>query len=128
MNRKSRVVRIFLAILFCTIAGRAIAKIDINSGNFLLPYCKAAISEKRAEDLKAWDAAAVGRCEGLIEALRWVGSSIEGSNRFCPPEPSPIGQSLRVVILYMEQHPEQLHLDFKELALRALKQAWPCPK
>jgi hypothetical protein len=55
------------------------------------------------------------------------GSSIEGSDRFCPPRVPP-QQAQRVVVLYMEQHPEQLHLDFKVLALRALQQAWPCPK
>ena len=107
-------------ILFCMIAERAIAQVDIDSGNYMLPYCKASI----AGDLNVW----VGRCAGVIEALIWIVSSIEGSDRFCPPRPLPPKQAVRVVVPYMEQHPDQLHLDIKVLALRALQQAWPCPK
>ena len=120
-----RAIRILLAILFCTIAERAVAQMDTDSGYFMLPNCKAAmVGSIAGERLNVW----AGRCAGVIESLTWTGSSIEGSNRFCPPQPVPTEQALRVVILYMEQHPKQLHLDLKVLALRALQQAWPCPK
>ena len=119
-----RVMRIFLAILFCTIAGRAIAQMDFDSGNFMLPPCKAAIEGPSAGPrLNVW----AGQCAGVIDGLKWIGSSIEGSDKFCPPRVPP-EQAQRVVVRFMEQHPEQLHLDFKVLALRALQQAWPCPK
>jgi hypothetical protein len=43
MNRKSRVVRIYLPILFCMIAVRAIAQV-----NFELPPPKGAIKGRRS--------------------------------------------------------------------------------
>jgi hypothetical protein len=120
-------MRIFLAILFCTIVAERVpsAQMDYDSGNFMLPHCKAALEGASAGPrLNVW----AGQCAGVINGLRWIGSSIEGGDKFCPPQRVPPAQEQRVVILYMEQHPEQLHLDFKVLALRALQQAWPCPK
>ena len=107
-----------LAILLCTSAERAVAQIDFGSGNFMLPHCKAAIA---STGLSVF----TGQCGGVIDALIFMGSSIEGSGRFCPP-PIPPVQGVRVVVFYMERHPELLHLDFKVLALRALQEAWPC--
>ena len=111
-------MRFLLAILLSTFAEHATAQIDIDSANFMLPHCKAAIARK---ELSVF----AGQCGGVIDALIFMGSSIEGSGRFCPP-PIPPVQGLRVVVLYMERHPELLHLDFKVLALRALQEAWPC--
>ena len=66
-----RVMRIFLAILFCTIAGRAIAQMDFDSGNFMLPPCKAAIEGPSAGPrLNVW----AGQCAGVIDGLKWIGS------------------------------------------------------
>ena len=85
----------------------------------MLPPCKAAVAGKP----DVW----AGECGGVIDALIWIAPALEESNRFCPPL-MPSQQSQRVVVLYMERHPEQLHRDFKALALRALQEAWPCPK
>jgi hypothetical protein len=111
-------MRILLAILLLLVAERAAAQIDFGSGNHMLPHCKAAIARN---DLTVFS----GQCGGVIDALIFTGSSIEGSGRFCPP-PIPPVQGLRVVVLYLERHPALLHLDFKVLALRALQEAWPC--
>jgi hypothetical protein len=37
-------------------------------------------------------------------------------------------QAQRVVIRWLEMHPEKLHLDFRELAMEALVNTWPCRK
>jgi hypothetical protein len=75
-----------------------------------------------------WQAAkCVGReCAGIVATLLWLGSSL--------PEPisRPRGvsgeQGWRVVVRYLESHPQELHRDFKELAAEALIDAWPCKK
>jgi hypothetical protein len=68
MNRKACAMRIFLAILFCMIAERAIAQANFEQG-----------------PLKDW----VGECAGVIANLISNGPSVEGSGRFCPPVVPP---------------------------------------
>ena len=114
MNRKSRVMRmIFLAIMFCMIAERAIAQ---------------TISDSELPPL-------LRQCAGVIGDLISIGPSIEGSGRFCPPVVPPrqtLMAGLMVLGLYLQRHPEQSHLDShldcKVVALRALQEAWPCPE
>jgi len=62
MNRKSRLVRIYLATLFCMIAERAIAQV-----NFELPPLEGAIRIARPPDppLKVW----VGQCAGAAPSV-----------------------------------------------------------
>jgi Rap1a immunity proteins len=45
---------------------------------------------------------------------------------FCIPDEVTRGQVVRVVIKYIDQHPEQTHELFGFLAYDALKEAWPC--
>jgi hypothetical protein len=89
------------------------------TGTFMLPHCKAA-SERPNPGV--WG----GHCAGIIEALGWIGSS---AGRLCLPAGGITGaQAQRVVVRWLEMHPEKLHLDFKELAMEALVDVWPCRK
>ena len=76
MLSEERVIRIFP---ICAMARSAIVQNrmarDTDSGNFMLPNCKAAmVGSIAGERLNVW----AGRCVGVIEALTWTGSSIEG--------------------------------------------------
>ena len=63
---------------------------DFDSGNFMLPHCKAAFEGASAGPrLNVW----AGQCAGVIDGLKWIGSSIEGSDTFFPPRVPP-GQAL----------------------------------
>ena len=46
----------------------------------------------------------------------------------CLPERYSMGQAVRIVVTYMEKHPDQMHEQFAYLALLALRDAWPCKK
>jgi hypothetical protein len=52
--------------------------------------------------------------------------------RSCPSDIAPAGeihgQSIRVVVKYIDDRPERQHEDFMALALEALRAAWPCKK
>jgi Rap1a immunity proteins len=37
-----------------------------------------------------------------------------------------MGQAVKAVVAYIDQHPERLHERFEVLALEAMQQAWPC--
>jgi hypothetical protein len=36
------------------------------------------------------------------------------------------GQAVRAVAAYLDRNPAELHCPFEELALKALREAWPC--
>jgi hypothetical protein len=42
------------------------------------------------------------------------------------PDKVTINQASRVVIAYIEARPARMHEPFNELALEALRDAWPC--
>jgi Rap1a immunity proteins len=45
---------------------------------------------------------------------------------FCPPQKATNEQFIRVVVAYIDKHPEMTHEPFESLALVALAEAWPC--
>jgi hypothetical protein len=47
---------------------------------------------------------------------------------YCSPEGTNVGQAIRVIVAYSDQQPAQIHMQFRDLALRALHAAWPCKK
>ncbi len=94
---------------------------DFDSGNYMFPRCKALVEGK---PLQVWE----GQCGGVVDTLVWVGSSLPRGGRFCPPRGIPPEQAHRVVVRWLETHPEKLHLRFLGLAVQALMEAWPCPK
>jgi hypothetical protein len=108
-------------LLIFTSAGPVLAEQNFDSGNYMLPHCKALVDGR---SLSVWE----GHCGGLIDGLVWVGSSLPGGGRFCPPAGAPPEQAHRVVVGYLDRHPEKLHQGFKGLAFEALKEAWPCSK
>jgi hypothetical protein len=96
------------------------AEKNVSNGNFMLPYCEHYISNNYPYGV--WE----GECGGIVSALMYFGSSLEPSYKFCPPREANNGQAGRVVVNYMKQHPELLHLNFQGLAATALRTAWPC--
>ncbi len=108
-----------LAILLCLLAGRVAAQsADTTSGNFMLPHCETS----NLKDPLYW------YCQGMLAGMGLFGPSLPEDMRFCPPEKVTNKQARRVVIKFLNAHPESLHQDFKELAHRALREAWPCSK
>ena len=45
---------------------------------------------------------------------------------FCVPNDVTLGQRVAVVVKYIDEHPEDMHLEFFLLASEALRAAWPC--
>jgi hypothetical protein len=48
--------------------------------------------------------------------------------RFCSPDGATFLQAERVVVRYLEIHPEKLQMNFQRLATAALREAWPCSR
>jgi hypothetical protein len=47
---------------------------------------------------------------------------------FCFPDAIDTGQIMRIVLKYIREHPEEAHERTAVLLVRALRQAYPCPK
>jgi hypothetical protein len=93
---------------------------DTSSGNFMLPHCIQLMENKNRSYF------AQGFCAGTVSAIGWLGGELPPEKRFCHPDGVTRDQSARVVVKYLQSHPESLHLDFRDLAIAAFRRAWPC--
>jgi hypothetical protein len=70
----------------------------------------------------------VAKGERRIAAARKESAHPALSSSVCAPDGVTIGQTVRVVVKYLHDHPERLHESRLALTLDSLKAAFPCPK
>ena len=92
----------------------------IANGNGLLNYWCSSTKSHR-------DAVCLGFIAGVIHAINSNSQFQKTSNKYCGPN-VPIIQSKAIVVKYLNDHPEKLHLDSYFLILDAIQKAFPCPK
>lgn len=66
------------------------------------------------------DAFQQGQCAGLLKGLYYLSSGA------CIPSTVTVGVMAGTVVRYIDDRPSRLDEDFRELALEALRHAWPC--
>jgi hypothetical protein len=102
------------------------------NGHDLLRQCTQAVnaigSDAQPDTVNYMDA---GQCMGLIDGFAGAAAFYEsksGSPRaICfPPDGMTIGQSVRMVRQYLEDHPEQLHESATVLIFGAFLANYPC--
>jgi hypothetical protein len=116
----------FISIFVATILFSNFAWAD---GNDLLKQCSLVRIE--IKDLKVEDYSNIGKCLGLMQGVTNTNSYYQfiakQNTLFCTPEYGlKNGQAARVVVKYLEEHPEKLHLDDVLLTMLALREAFPC--
>lgn len=124
MQHRLRVVKAgwFALVVGMALPSLAQAQVSlINSGTTLLAYC----TESAKADLDTgvsvnWYQA--GFCSGYVNGV-W-----NTSDKFCDPKGITLGQVVRVVLKYLNDHPERLHEHEAELVVDALRAAWPCKR
>jgi len=107
--------------------GAASAVVFADATN-LLPKCKAYVevgSDRSARD--PVEALRTDICVGEISGLVRVGRLLPRHINSCKPPGVTRDQATRVVVAYIEAHPQRMNDDFTELALEAMHDAWPCP-
>ena len=62
----------------------------------------------------------VGFCLGIVKGVT------DTSTKVCPPKEVNVGQNVRVVLKYSQDHPEELHVNQSPLIEKALSKAFPC--
>ena len=93
------------------------------SGDELLPSCRLAI---RAERPSGADLVKATYCLGVVATLIAIGPMLESDYRFCFPKGGNTEQAVQVVVALLEMKPAVLQLDFRVLAVNAMKESWPC--
>ncbi len=105
------------AVLSCTAAHGQ----DTESGNYYLKHCKGVLAETSPNPYLS------GTCMGVVQAVTFWGSELPDFQSCKPPAVTRI-QSVRVLVRYLETHPDVLHENFQMLAAKAFREAWPCKK
>jgi len=112
-------VFVFAALAVCTPK-------DATRGEWLLTSCQLAV--KATEDstpinkIAPLESFQVGYCDGLIHGIVGV------SPRVCAGKYVTQQQAIRVVLKYLQDHPEELDQKGTTLAEKALAKAFPCSK
>jgi hypothetical protein len=102
-------------------------------GNQLIGYCKLAL-ESEGKRVSMQQKAGVDICLAMVQTVFDTISeferivTIEKPNVFsCVPDSVALNQKIRVVYIYLKEHPEKLHLNGAPLIMAALAEAYPCP-
>jgi Rap1a immunity proteins len=109
----------FLLLSLFAIPARA--QSSTSDGNYLLESCRISLQHVDSSALGSHlDAFRDGTCVGLVSGVASV------SPKVCASEGVTLGQSVRVVYKYLQDHPEKLNLRDAQLIEEALSRAFPC--
>jgi hypothetical protein len=107
------------------------ASAQVSSANEMMPHCRNALDPRSPENLYAQ-----GACVGTIVGIAFVAVSLNALSpsdenvrrELCvnPPATGTRGQLVRTVVAYIDARPARMHEPFNQLALEALRAAWPC--
>ncbi len=67
-----------------------------------------------------------GETDWTEQAMKQALKGIKTSRLVCVPDGAGVAQIVKTVVRYLEQHPEQLHVDPSFLVLPAMMEAFPC--
>jgi hypothetical protein len=134
------------AALVLTVTAAPAAE-ETRSANYMMPGCRGFVGKSsREDDFKT------GECAGLVWAVAAMGYNVRVALFALPadsdmasfyklalllvpilrlkcvdiPERVTLEQMVRVVLAYIDARPAEMHADFIDLALEALRAAWPC--
>lgn len=134
----------YLLFLCCVTAHAAVKGMN---GESLLSYCEASLSllEKQAKTVNVESASKSGVCLGYITAFEDItnlnaskpvelptevspdsAASAPKPLPYCMPDEVSLTQEVRVVVKYLQDHPQQLQQPASELLSTLFAQAFPC--
>lgn len=122
-----RDIIVAIGLVVCS-AGVAAEEGRVTNGNDLLIACKDFINAEVDSSAERFN---MGYCAGMVPA---VGNTFaifqvvkpEAAIVCLPKQQFTQGQAIRVVIKYLENHPERLHEDPMKLTVLAYMNAYPC--
>jgi Rap1a immunity proteins len=95
-----------------------------HDGNWLQSTCGEYVKDNPSDAVKV--GACVGYITGFVEGWDLNGFASDGL-RLCFPNGVTNEQLVKIVYKYLNDHPEELHLDAGNLVLHILNDTFPCP-
>jgi Rap1a immunity proteins len=97
----------------------AVAQQDTGSADYVIVGCRDGMSGENRQPFRQ------GLCGGIVQTILYFGRT---NFNVCMPEGVTMGQAIRVVVAYIDEHPERIHERFETLAIEVLQHSWPCQK
>jgi hypothetical protein len=111
--------RFTLGCLLALLCVPAHASHPDTSGDGLLRSCREATLPRPANEQDFHQ----GYCSGVVLSTLVYNPG----GLVCQPKTADLTQAIKVVIRYMEQHPQDRREDLSLVTIKALHEAWPCP-
>jgi hypothetical protein len=111
-------------IALCIVVG-TVGQCLAHTGKIIREACQIALQDDRSNPTLD-DALKAGTCFGFVAAIFSLGSDLAEPDRFCTPNGVDEQQAMRVLVKYLNEHPELTHESAVRLSLQAFKEAWPC--
>ena len=89
------------------------------SAKYVLPRCVIGAEHPSAED---WFRN--GFCNGVVHTIFREGKQLG----VCVPDGVTLAQGKRVVVRYVSAKPQRMEEYFEDLAIEAIRDAWPCKR
>jgi hypothetical protein len=96
------------------------------TGDNLQKNCRAALALSNGQAANLYDA---GICTGTVKGAMDMAASYKkaaDANMICFPEGVTTGQNIKIVMEYLENHPQELQKRQGSLIYVALRDAFPC--
>lgn len=126
LHSGDQMMRASAVCLFLLVFAGVCSPQEEKKGDYLLGSCLLTVNDMdhraggSASAENGYESFRDGMCRGLIEGVSDI------SPKVCPPNGATYGQEYRVVLKYLQDHPEELHLRDTDLIEKALTQAFPC--
>lgn len=104
------------------------------SGNAFVRLCSATLTDHTTQVELGHIMACLGYVSGFVDGVVAGNGFAEGVTTrkvpepFCRPDNVENGQLIKIVLKYIDNHPERAHLPTGALIMYALYEALPCPK
>jgi hypothetical protein len=141
INKSIKFSALSFSLLFLFIPSLSHANL---TGKDILEDCQVKIKQQasKAETIPSSEAFQVGACTGYIKGLddmEIIYASIiagpSGSEKevkkyslYCLPAGTTNNQMAHVIVNYIKDHPDELTADANIVAVKAFRNAFPCPK
>jgi len=124
---------LFLLLLSLFIAFNATSGKAEIKGKMLLENCKEAVKYIENKNDSSINHSAVNFCIGYISGVNDLHTKFIDSVAtfeppiYCTPANTQIEEMIKIVVKFLEQHPQDLTYQGAELTVSALRDAYPCP-
>lgn len=105
------------------VSSGALANVDTTGGD-AIDGCRFVSQLKLPNDVA--NSLRMGECSGLLSTLSLVGRDLQKPSRFCVPLNATTQQMAKVLVQYLDTHPERHHELVSLLAIELFRSTWPC--